>query len=257
MRSFLVILAILNLIPSGCSNSGNKPIAGPVTSLVKLDQSVQNRESKVSASLEASEYAAGFLEPSTTKDAVIGSIQVGRSWAGPATDADRAEFMALVNKAMALKLGEAKAGWDKSRQEASSSSTELAALKIKVAEDTVRAQANLDARIKEIQDQADKERKHWITLVTMGFGSIAIAAGVAMFFLQAQLPFLGPRIAFATIAAGITLIATGIAVNSIERALEAHPWIVYTGLGTILALGLVAGSLAYSNYLHHKDATTK
>ncbi len=74
---------------------------------------------------------------------------------------------------------------------------------------------------------------------------ILVALGVASFFLAAQVPWLGPRISIALVAAGVSIFAM---VQAYEWT-KAHPWI--TGI-TLLFL-VAAGIYAHGNHLHDKS----
>jgi len=242
--------ALMSLVPSAC-HGPSQPAPTNLPSAPKLGEASDARLSRISASAEATELANSHNPDGPAKTAVFESNSVVRKLAGPATESDRLEAIKLVNSALNGKLNEALTGWAKARGDAEALNARIQSLEQQVAAEKERAKAEMAAKIKEIQDEAAKERKRWIMLSTIGLGALALAAGVVMLVAGSQYPFLGPRMAFATMGGGITLIATGIAVNAIERALEAHPWIIYSGIGLAFAFALVAGALGYSNHRHH------
>jgi hypothetical protein len=184
MRFLIPALAFSLLsTPSGCG-SRVYPINPVVTSLATASDS---KDSKISAYAEATEVANQSNPDSPAKTAVFESNSVVRKLAGPASEKDRAEALALVNKALSGKLTEALDGWSKSRTDAGALAAQVVSLRQQV--DDVRKQAALDAKAK-----VAAERKRWILMGTLGFGGLAVAGGVVVLVLGAQYPFLGPRI---------------------------------------------------------------
>lgn len=109
--------------------------------------------------------------------------------------------------------------------------------------------ANRDAIIAKITKERDEARNATDKAIRIGgyaLAGILVALGVASFFLAAQVPWLGPKISMALIAAGLSVFAM---VQAYEWT-KAHPWI--TGI-TLLFL-VAAGALAYANHHHSKDS---
>ena len=103
-----------------------------------------------------------------------------------------------------------------------------------------------NARLVKDLASAHEKTDRVIRLGGYALAALLTAAGVASFFLAAQLPMLGPRI-------GIALVAAGASVFAMVQAYEwtkAHPWVT----GITLALLLVAAVLAYANQLHARSA---
>lgn len=251
---FLALSLGLALMPLGCSTKTSVPPTN-VASASKLEAIVDQKDSKVSASLEAAEYANAQNPIGPAKTATAGAISVGRAYAGPATAEDRAQMMALVNKALTSKLQEAEQGWAKERADGTNLLARINSLERQVEAERVQAANDLKAKLKEAEDKANSERRKWIMILTIGIGSLGVAAGVATLLLGSQYPFLGPKAGFSAIGAGLTLIAVGIAINAIERLLDNHPWIVGTGVGCAVLLATIAAALIYSNHSHHKSTS--
>jgi hypothetical protein len=142
-----------------------------------------------------------------------------------------------------------------------------AAVAANPAQDVAKLVAEFEARIKEIEkdgderakadaaiiaqrtkerDEARNETDRAIVIGGYAFAAILVAAGVATFFLMAQLAFLGPKIGYALIGAGSSVFV----MLQAYQWTKAHPWI--TGI-TLLFL-VAAGALAFANHLHAKDA---
>ncbi len=247
------VLAIA--LMGGCF--GGKPVPPPTSlpSSPKLESVEAQKASKISANAEAADVAADKIQDESVKASVKGPISVVRSLAGPATDKDRAEALALVVKAQSGKLSEAQEGWAKARNDADLKNAEIAALKAKIEQEKAFAQAEMEKRLKEASDKANAERKRIITFIFFGLGALGVAGGVVIMILSANPlyaanPLVGPKAGLCAIGAGLSMIGTGIAVNAIERALENHPWIVASGAGISLVLALVAGAFIYANHNH-------
>lgn len=250
MTSLVFALA---LIFQGCFWRDNTAQIKETPSESRVASLGKDSSSKIAANAEAADFAANSIEDTNTKAAVKGPISVIRSLAGPATDKDRADAMALVVMAQAGKLEEANAGWSKARQDADAKNAEISRLKSQIEQERAAAALEQQRKVDEANQKADAARKRIITFIFFGLGAAAVAAGPVMLILAGQNPVFGPKIAFATMGGGAVLIATGIAINSIEKALEAHPWIVYTGIGLALAAVIVVLALMYSNNSHNKQ----
>ena len=108
--------------------------------------------------------------------------------------------------------------------------------------------ADRDKQIAQLTKERDDARNATDKAIRIGgyaLAGIFVALGVASFFLAAQVPWLGPKISMALIAAGSSIFAM---VQAYEWT-KAHPWI--TGI-TLLFL-VVAGALAYANNYHSKN----
>lgn len=254
MRLFLPLLSFALLLPE-CQN-GKLPPPSNVASAPVLGAVVASKDSKISANAEAAEIANLSNPDGPPKSATAGAISVVRSLAGPANAEDRAVALALVNKALTGKLIEAQNGWEEARHNATALLSRIDALETQVAEERVQAANDLQAKLKEAENQANAARKKWITIIFMGFGAIGVAGGVVMFVLlanpatAASYAFLGPKAAFCSLGAGLTLIATGIAVNAIESLIEAHPYVFLTSISVAVAFAITALALTYSNHKH-------
>ncbi len=253
MKGLLSLFLAFTIWPSSCFH---KPLPPPTNlpSEGRLGSAVSNKDSKISANAEAADFASERIIDETVKGAVKGPISVIRSLSGPATDKDRADAMSLVVKALSGKLAESNTGWATARQEADAKIAEIATLKSSIEHEKQVARTEQERQLKEANDKANAERKKWVMLVTIGLGSLCLAASVAILFLASTYPLLGPKASFATAGAGVTLIGIGIAINAVERALEEHPWIVASGVGISVILLAIAGSLIYANHSHHKDS---
>jgi hypothetical protein len=97
--------------------------------------------------------------------------------------------------------------------------------------------ASLAKQLKDALEKTDR----YLRLGGYGLSALLVAAGVASFFLAAQVPFLGPRIGFALIAAGGSVFAMMQAYDFTKQ----HPWVV----GVALLFIVVAGVYAHSNYI--------
>lgn len=258
MLKWLPFLA-LAIIPPGCQTKSLPP-PSDVVSAPALVLALKDKDSKLSAHAEATEIAIKAGPEGAQKDAASGAISVVRSLAGPSSPEDRSAALSLVNQALSGKLEEAKGSWDRARMDAMVLTDTINELEQTVAKERVQAAADLQAKLKEAQEEANAARKKWITMIFFGLGALGTAGGVVMLVLganpatAASYAFLGPKAAFCAIGAGLTLIATGIAVNAIERALESHPWVIWTGLGLAAASGIVASSLILSNHLHANES---
>lgn len=105
-----------------------------------------------------------------------------------------------------------------------------------------------DALVAHLTKERDEARNATDKAVRIGgyaLAGILVALGVASFFLAAQVPFLGPKISAAMIAAGLSVFAM---LQAYEWT-KAHPWI--TGI-TLLFL-VAAGALAYANHFHDRN----
>ncbi len=245
----------LALVLQGCLWKSDIKPAAPTGSEVRVAQLGKDSASKIAANAEAADFAASSVPDENVKASIKGPISVIRSLAGPATDKDRAEAMALVVKAQAGKLAEANEGWAKARASADAMNAEVARLNSLIEQERAQAKLDLERKLDEANQKADASRKRIITFIFFGIGAIGIAAGPVMLILAGQNPIFGPKIAFSTMAGGAVLIATGIAINSIEKALEAHPWIIYSGIGLAFVAGIVVLVLMYANHEHEKKPT--
>jgi hypothetical protein len=86
----------------------------------------------------------------------------------------------------------------------------------------------------------------YIRIGGYALAGLLVAAGVASFWLQAQLAFLGPKVGLALISAGGSVFAMMQAYDFTKD----HPWVA----GLTLALVLIAGVLAYANNWHEKQS---
>lgn len=89
----------------------------------------------------------------------------------------------------------------------------------------------------------------YIRIGGYALSALLVAAGVASFWLQAQLAFLGPKVGLALISAGGSVFAMMQAYDFTKD----NPWVV----GLTLALVLVAGVLAYANHWHDVKGVKK
>lgn len=240
------------LLAVGCSHFGGMPTQTGAE--VRLSQEESAKLSKIAAAIEAASFANSQNPDGFPKSATNNMLKLGRSWAGAPIEADRIEFMKLVNLELAGKLTEAKDGYEKAMAEVDAKNREIERLKVQIAAEREKAKAEIQAKLDEANSAAEAMRDRIITYIMFGSGAFLLFAGVVMLVLAGKFgaiyPFLGPRAAFAAIAAGLVLVATGIAVNAIERALEQHPWILYAGAGASLLCVAVAGALIYANHHH-------
>lgn len=239
----------------GCFGGKPAPTPTNLPSSPKLENVEAQKASKISANAEAADVAADKIADESVKASVKGPISVVRSLAGPATDKDRADALALVVKAQSGKLVEAQDGWAKARNDADLKNAEIAALKTKIEQEKASAAAEMERRLKEAGEKAASERKRLMTIIFFGLGALGVAGGVVIMVLSANPvyaanPLVGPKAGFAAIGAGLSLIGTGIAVNAIEKALDNHPWIVASGAGIAAVLAVAAGAFIYANHNH-------
>jgi predicted small lipoprotein YifL len=96
------------------------------------------------------------------------------------------------------------------------------------------------------RDEARNQTDRTIIIGGYSLAALLVSAGVATFFLMAQLAFLGPKI-------GVALIAAGGSVFAMLQAYQwtkAHPWIT----GVTLLFLVAAASLAVANHAHDKKS---
>lgn len=101
------------------------------------------------------------------------------------------------------------------------------------------------AKLTKERDDARNATDKAIRIGAYSISAILVALGVASFFLAAQVPFLGPKISMALIAAGLSVFSM---IQAYEWT-KAHPWIT----GIALLFLAVAGALAYANNHHAKN----
>lgn len=253
MRIILVLICVLIV---GCQTKTLIP-AAKLASEDRITAESDLRSSKVSSALSAADYANDHNPDGPAKDATKRAIAVGLFWSGPATPSDREAFRQMVDLELKGKIDEARKIADAEKGKAAESDSRLKELKADLEKERIRAAAELQALKDKYENKLRSQRDRWVTGLTIGIGSIAILTGVVMLVLGGQFsamyPWIGPRLAFATILGGMASVGTGIAINAIERALDRHPWIIYTGMGLAASAVLVAMVLAYSNHHHEKQ----
>lgn len=94
------------------------------------------------------------------------------------------------------------------------------------------------------RDEARNQTDRTIILGGYALSALLVAAGVATFFVMAQLPFLGPRIGYALISAGGSVFV----MLQCYQWTKANPWIT----GVTLLFLVVAGVFAVANNLNSK-----
>jgi len=107
-------------------------------------------------------------------------------------------------------------------------------------------QSKTIARLENDLEKAKNATDKVIRIGGYALAGILVALGMASFFLAAQVPWLGPRISVALVAAGVSVFAM---LQAYEWT-KAHPWIT----GLVLLFLVAAGALAYANHIHSKDA---
>lgn len=168
--------------------------------------------------------SAAIIEGQKGKDRVVveeaAKIDAIAPEARPHTDAQRA----AVAAAPAVDVEKLNAAW------------------VAVVADRDKTIAKITHELADARNATDKA----IRIGGYALAGILVALGVASFFLAAQVPFLGPKISMALIAAGLSVFAM---LQAYEWT-RAHPWI--TGI-TLLFL-VAAGALAYANHYHAKKS---
>lgn len=102
------------------------------------------------------------------------------------------------------------------------------------------------ATLRKERDEARNQTDRTIIIGGYALAALLVAAGVATFFLMAQLAFLGPKIGYALIASGASVFA----MLQAYQWTKAHPWIT----GIALLFLVAAAALAVANHAHAKDA---
>ncbi len=104
------------------------------------------------------------------------------------------------------------------------------------------------AQLRKERDEARNQTDR--TIIVGGYALVALlaASGAATFFLMAQIPFLGPKIGFALLAASGSVFV----MLQAYQWTKAHPWIT----GVALLFIAVAAALAVANQHHHKASKT-
>lgn len=107
-----------------------------------------------------------------------------------------------------------------------------------------KADAATIAKLTKERDEARNETDRAILIGGYALAALLVSAGVATFFLMAQLAFLGPKIGYALIGAGSSVFV----MLQAYQWTKAHPWIT----GITLIFLVVAGALAFANHTHDK-----
>jgi hypothetical protein len=99
-------------------------------------------------------------------------------------------------------------------------------------------------RLTKERDEARNQTDRTIILGGYALAALLVSAGVAAFFLMAQLAFLGPKIGYALIASGASVFC----MLQAYQWTKAHPWI--TGVALLFLVAALA--LAFANHHHAK-----
>lgn len=249
MRLLTAVLALS--LPFGSCKNAVLPTQPPAAT--QLGKAQDDRDSKISAYSEATETAINTMADSPSKTAAFESNSVVRRLAGPATDKDRLDAQKLVNLALSGKLADAQKGWAAARTDADTKNDVIAGLEKKLKEQQTQAALDLQAKL-------DQNQRKWQTAIFMGGGALGVVIGIIILVLVANpataltYGFLGPRAGFACIGAGLALILIGVAINSVERLIDNHPWIFGGAVAIALGLGLTAAVLSYANHHNHVNS---
>jgi hypothetical protein len=115
---------------------------------------------------------------------------------------------------------------------------------VKALEDQFRDATKMIAQLTKERDEARNQTDRTIIIGGYALAALFVSAGVATFFLMAQLAFLGPKIGYALIASGGSVFA----MLQAYQWTKAHPWIT----GIALLFLVAAGALAFANHAHAK-----
>jgi hypothetical protein len=260
MRHLAYITAALALcLLPGCK-TGSQISAPPeeVKSAEPLRVEEQNRLSQISAQAEAAEVANSMQATSPAQTATAGPISGIRTLSGLAKESDRKAALEAVNAALSGDLIRAKSGWALAKADAEALNNRI--LELQSAAKAEREQAARDriaevaaARSEERKKAEAKERLIYTLVFFGGAGVFAIGAVLCGQFAMA-LPIMGPNIIRMLWAASAISGVIGLLLRTIDRMMDEHPYLFYTGVGLIGATLTTAGVLAWSNHNHDKAA---
>lgn len=230
------------------------PPPANVASAPALGAASDSRLSGISANAEAASFANSKQPVGPITAAVAGPLSVIQKLSGPATDADRAAALALVNQALGGKVAESEAGWVKARSDAEALSAQVSSLEKQVAAERISAAAELQRQLSAARDEehakAAAEQRRLIGWIFYGGGALLLVLGGVAFSLIASVPMIGPNVCRALLGSGALLIIAGISINE----LLAHPWVIWTCLGLSFAGVAVAAALTFANHHHAKSS---
>lgn len=246
-------LLLACLLLSGCASTPMRETKLPSTSIgEKLEQTSAELTDQVAGNLVGAERAISGLPASREKTVVGYFISDAIAITGRPIAATEKVF---IGRAEAL-LSQDIAVQQKAESDRLKARDEAAALKVEVEElkkqhelalATEREEAK--AAVAKAKLEGEQQIKKIIAFMGYGLSFLLIVAGAACFPLASYIPQLGPRVAFGLILAGVATGATATAFLTILN----HPWIIWTGLGVVVAILLVAAAIAYTNHLHHKE----
>lgn len=115
---------------------------------------------------------------------------------------------------------------------------------------TAAANARVASAALEAKAEQDAKINFWLQIGSFGLGVVFCIGAVAAGQFAVAAPFLGPNIIRCLWAIGGGLIALGLLIRSVDRFIDAHPYLFY-GLLIGMAVALVAAAiLAWSNHHH-------
>ena len=264
---------------------------GPATAQLNADVSAHLAATdatlaKVASALSQSSASAGAIKtintgqpPGPRTDGVAGEAGIIQNVAGQPTAADQlaaserarvvaegkaqdiaAQYQAAQTAALAAQsdlastkaaLAAQNAALAKAQADAQTEQAGLAA-KLQAQFDATKRDA--DARVAAAQSAAKAAAERMQTVILTGLGALLILAGIASIVYASSIPFLGPRAGALLIGAGVGLITLNVIVRELQDQLDRHPWVLWTGVGLMIALVAVAAGMIYSNQHHAADA---
>lgn len=99
-------------------------------------------------------------------------------------------------------------------------------------------------------DAANAQRK-LVSYIFFGGSALLLVAGIAVLVLSSSYPIFGPKAAFGLIGASVIGAVMGVAILQLMSELDKHPWILWVGGGSIIAILTGVGALLYANHAHN------
>lgn len=263
-RASVIVMAIAALcVTPGCGITWplrSKPptVVATSGSEAKLAGATAAQSAEASAAVQAARDLNSRGSDDVAKNAVEGTLAVA---AGnlPVPSAKATDDLRKIGERLFAGDGEgARKAWSLRSDLAQAQAARIAELQATVARERAESAETLKRQIDEARNQAkaeaDAKLNFWLQIGLFGGGALLIVAGLASLQLAAAIPFLGPNITRLLFAAGGSAFALGLLIRSIDRFVDQHPVMFYSGL-IALALGLIgAAVLFYANHHHHSTA---